>query len=62
MRYHRRLFILLLTALGLFPVVSWSVPGITGSEIVFGSVLPHKRRAEGLGKGMKAGLEISLAR
>ncbi len=51
---------LLLTTLGLFPVVCWSVPGVTGSEIVFGSILPLNGRAEVLGKGMQAGLDHSL--
>lgn len=55
------LTIFLITALSTIPIISWSVPGITDSEIVFGSILPLEGRAEGLGKGMQAGLDKSLA-
>lgn len=60
MNNRSHMFITVLTVLMSFPVVSRSVPGITDSEITFGSILPLEGRAEGLGLGMKAGLEGSL--
>lgn len=60
MKNRSHMFIILQTVLVSFPVVSWSVSGITDNEITFGSILPLEGRAEGLGLGMKAGLESSL--
>jgi len=56
----QRFTVLLALLLGV-PAVSWSVPGVTDSEIVFGSILPLEGRAAGLGRGMQAGLESALA-
>ena len=54
-------FVILLTGMVSFPTASWSVPGVTDTEIVLGSVLPLEGRAAGLGRGMQAGLERALA-
>jgi len=61
MKHRGSLLITLLTVLGLSPTVSWSEPGVTDSEIAFGSILPLIGRAQGLGEGMKAGLDSALA-
>lgn len=60
MKRQIKLLSIFLAALGSLPATSWSVPGVTDGGIIMGSVLPLEGRAQGLGQGMRTGLERSL--
>ena len=61
MKCSKTLSVLFAFALSCSPPLSQAEEGITENTIFFGSILPLSGRAQALGKGMKAGLDSSLA-